>query len=574
MSWSGLGPEPDPRECRHSTWSHGDTRCPPATVSLCLPPAAESESPVTFQQMLQTLWNRKLTILVCVVVAVGAALAYSKVATPTYESSALVQINSPAQTGGTASTFALPDPVQELSSTTVQVAAAKALGVANPAAVAGQVTGTVDPTTGTLTVTGTGSTPEEAEAVARAYSGAFVYEIQALAQDQIDKYTAALAQNNAKIASLQAQESSNSTNPLITAQITALTQTASTLEAAQSTIQIGMPYAQIQVSATPGVLSGLSKSKLAGIGLIAGLLVGCGVALVREQFDDRVRVSPDIESVIEGPILGELPQDSDVKKGDVTIALVQAPQSSLAEALRDLRTSLRVLLVDQQSPILVVTSPEAGDGKTFVTANLAASWALTGSRVIVVSADFRRPRLEDAFGIDAAGYPGLSDLIKANWKKAEPEDDELEIGLADLAGETAEQRRGRHTSMFGETAVSTHLIETGIDGLQLLPVGVHLDNPSELFDSPGMQPVLDQLHLLADIILLDTPPVLAAPDTAILGGLTYGAVVVATEGRTDRSDLERTANRLESTGCNVLGLVLNHVRHSASDGYQSYTYKR
>ena len=101
-------------------------------------------------------------------------------------------------------------------------------------------------------------------------------------------------------------------------------------------------------------------------------------------------------------------------------------------------------------------------------------------------------------------------------------------------------------------------------------MGVHLDNPSELFDSPGMQPVLDQLHLLADIILLDTPPVLAAPDTAILGSLTHGAVVVASEGKTDRADLERTANRLESTGCRVLGLVLNHVRHAASDGYQAY----
>ncbi len=86
-------------------------------------------------------------------------------------------------------------------------------------------------------------------------------------------------------------------------------------------------------------------------------------------------------------------------------------------------------------------------------------------------------------------------------------------------------------------------------------MGVHRDNPSELFDSPGMQPVLDQLHLLADVILLDTPPVLAAPDTAILGSLTHGAIVVATEGKTDRTDLERTASRLESTGCTVLGLV-------------------
>ncbi len=529
--------------------------------------------------MLQTLWARKWTIVVSVVVAVVAALAYTKVSSPTYQSSAVVLVGSPSQTGaGTTSAFTLPDPVQELSSTGVQLAAAKEVGGTTPASLTGHVTGTVDPTTGTLTITGSGSTPQVAQVVTKAYADAFVNQIQALAQAQIDKYTVAIAGIDAKIAGLQAQEPATGTNALLTAQIAALTGTSSTLQAAQSNVQIGMPYAQVQVAAGPGAPTGLSRSKVGALGLLAGLLVGSGIALVREQFDDRVRISPDIESVIEGPVLGELPQDPEVKRGDISIALVQAPQSSLAEAVRDLRTSLRVLLIEQQSPILVVTSPESGDGKTFVTANLAVSWALTGSRVIVVSADFRRPRLEEVFGIDAADRPGLSDLIKANWKQAEPEDDEFEIGQGEGPGKARLERqdaeRGRHGDVLGETAVSTHLLETGIDGLQLLPVGVHLDNPAELFDSPGMQPVLDQLHLLADIILLDTPPVLAAPDTAILGSLTHGAIVVASEGKTDRSDLERTANRLESTGCTVLGLVLNHVRHSVSDGYQSYAYKQ
>jgi len=529
--------------------------------------------------MLHALWTRKLTIVVCVVVAVAAALGYTKLSSPTYQSSALIQVNSATQTGSTTPAFTVPDPVQELSSTSVQTAAAKTLHDPDPSALAAQVSGTVDPTSGTLTITGSGSSPEQAQAVTMAYSEAFVSQVEGLAQAQMDKYTVALAQINTKIAALQAQEVPNQTNALLTAQIDALTQTSSTLQASQSQIQIGMPYVAIQVAAGPGSPTGLSKSKLGAIGLVAGLLVGCGIALVREQFDDRVRITPDIESVIDGPLLGELPQDADVKKGEVTLALIQSPQSSLAEAVRDLRTSLRVLLVDHQSPLMVVTSPEAGDGKTFVTANLAVSWALTGSRVIVVSADFRRPRLEEMFGVEGSDRPGLSDLIKANWKQAEP-DDEVERGSSDAGSgprrEREEVRRGagRHSSAYGETAVSSHLIETGIDGLQLLPVGGNRDNPSELFDSPGMQPVLDQLHLLADIILLDTPPVLAAPDTAILGSLTHGAIVVASEGKTDRADLERTANRLESTGCTVLGLVLNHVRHSASDGYQAYSYNR
>jgi Mrp family chromosome partitioning ATPase len=538
--------------------------------------------------MLKTLWTRKLTIIVSVVVCVAVALGYTKLTTPTYQSSALIQITAPSQAASSGSGFTLSDPVQELSSSAVQIAAAKSLKNAHPSDLGGQVTGTVDATSGALTITGTGSSPEEAQAVTTAFAQAFVDDVQNHVNAQVEKYNLILQATSIKIASLQGQllpasnANATSANALLNAQINALTQTYSTLQTAQSTLQAGGPYATIQVAAQPGASTGLSKSKLAAIGLITGLLLGCGIAFIREQFDDRLRLDPDIESVIDGPLLGELPQDAEVKKGEVSIALVQSPQSSLSEAVRDLRTSLRVLLVEQQSPILVVTSPEPGDGKTFVTANLAASWALTGARVIVVSADFRRPRLEEAFGLEAADRPGLSDLIKANWKQAEPVDGPGD-GPADLTegtrpgGGSAASRRTRRRggrSDFEETAVSAHLVETGIDGLQLLPVGVHRDNPSELFDSPGMQPVLDQLHLLADVILLDTPPVLSTPDTAILGSLTHGAIIVATEGKTDRSDLERTARRLESTGCHVVGLVMNHVRRSASDGYQAYSYSK
>jgi Mrp family chromosome partitioning ATPase len=117
-------------------------------------------------------------------------------------------------------------------------------------------------------------------------------------------------------------------------------------------------------------------------------------------------------------------------------------------------------------------------------------------------------------------------------------------------------------------------VETGIWGLRLLPAGTQLDNPSELFGSPGMQPVIDQLHLAADVILFDTPPVLAAPDTAILGSIAHGAVVVAAEGKTDRVDLERTIHRLETTQCRVYGVALNRVRKSVSEQYQSYAYRQ
>jgi Mrp family chromosome partitioning ATPase len=125
-----------------------------------------------------------------------------------------------------------------------------------------------------------------------------------------------------------------------------------------------------------------------------------------------------------------------------------------------------------------------------------------------------------------------------------------------------------------QPSASSLLVETGIWGLQILPAGTKLDNPSELFGSPGMQPVLDQLPLLADIILLDTPPILSAPDTAIIGSMARNAVVVASENKTDRGDLERTVRRLETTHCHVLGIAINRVKRTSVDSYRAYHYKQ
>jgi polysaccharide biosynthesis transport protein len=538
---------------------------------------------VTFADFVAILWRRRLTIAICVVVAVVAAIGYTKVRAPSYQSSALVQINAPSSTSQSATAVTLPDPAQFLSSTAVQIEAAKLLNNPDVTAVTDAVTGTVDPTTGALTITATGSTPEEAKAVAEAYSQAYVNQTQDLIQGQINKINTLSTGVENQIQALQAQQPPTA---LTTAQIAALTTTYGSLQAEKDTISLGEPYASIQVAAAlPGAPAGLSKSKLGLIGLVAGLLVGCGLALTREQFDTRLRTKPDIESVTESPILAELPEDNEVRNGSVSIAMVQAPQSPMAESVRELRTSLRVLLDETPCPLIVVTSPEPGDGKTFVTANLAAAWAMSGSKVIVVSADFRRPRLEEIFGLEVDGRAGLADLIRANWKKPEGEDRFLGHNDREQSDKNDDRygrggqripNRGRRDigPVHDQPSASSLLVETGIWGLQILPAGTKLDNPSELFGSPGMQPVLDQLPLLADIILLDTPPILSAPDTAIIGSMARNAVVVASENKTDRGDLERTVRRLETTHCHVLGIAINRVKRTSVDSYRAYHYKQ
>jgi succinoglycan biosynthesis transport protein ExoP len=537
------------------------------------------------------LWRRKLTVLVCVVVAVVAAFAYSKVDHPKYSSSSLIQVSSGATAaGGTAaatSTLTLPDPVQQLGSTAVQLRAAKILNDSNVGEVASDVTGTVDPTTGALSITATDTNPERAQQVAQAYSQAYVDQTQAVVQAQIDKLTTALTALTVKISTLQ-QQPGSTTNTLIQAQITAATQTYSTLQAQQYTIQTGEPYSSIQVAANlPTSSTGLHKWQLLGIGVVAGLLVGIGIALIRDRFDNRLRTTPGGEDITDLAILAEIPQDSEVKSGKVSIALVQAPQSLMAESVRDLRTSLRVVFEDTACPVIVVTSPDPGDGKSFVAANLAAAWAMSGSKVIAVSADFRRPRLEELFGLEG-GQPGLADLIRANWKSphqppsaprqasGRSDASEAREDAAALRGGPARERKeaAGTPGVFSDASADSMLLDTGIFGLRVLPAGTQLENPSDLFGSPGMQPVLDQLLVLADVVLLDTPPVLPVPDTAILGRLSDGAVMIASEGKTDRGDLERAIHRLETTQCRVLGVALNRIRRSSADTYQSYAEKQ
>ena len=521
-------------------------------------------------------------------VAVVAALAYSKVQSPKYQSTAQIQESSSSQStqSGQSAPITLPDPVQELGSTAVQQRAAKILGDANVSGVANDVTGTVDATTGQLSITATDANPARAQAVAKAYSQAFVDQIQALVQAQTDKITTELTSLQQQIASLQ-QTNPSGTNAVINARVTGLTTTLSSLQSQLTSVQFGEPYATVQVAAAlPGAPSGLGTKKLLAIGFIGGLLAGCGIALARDQLDTRLRTRPDLGAITDAPILAELPQDGEVRSGDVSIAMVQAPQSQMAEAIRELRTSLRVILDDTPCPMITVTSPQPGDGKTFVTANLAAAWAMSGSKVIVVSADFRRPRLEEIFGLPLGGRPGLADLIRSNWKTPEPrrgptgprEAQGLPLlpgdGSAATSGMPAPAGYREDASSADPSSVAAHLVESGIWGLQILPAGIQLENPSELFGSPGMQPVVDQLRLLADVILLDTPPVLVVPDTAIIGSFTRGAVVVASEGKTDRDELERTVHRLESTNCSVLGVALNRVRRASASSYQAYAYKQ
>lgn len=307
--------------------------------------------------------------------------------------------------------------------------------------------------------------------------------------------------------------------------------------------------------ATPG---GRSKRTVA-VALLAGLLAGLGIALAREQFDDKLRSSSEVAEIGPVDVLAELPR-SDLGSRSATIG--DKPHGELAEAVRDLRTALRFLSVKRPIRTILVTSPRSGEGKSFVAANLAAAWAISGVKTILVSSDLRRPSLERVFKVEAARR-GLSEAI---IDAALSGHDRSPGGWA-LAEGDVEDDPGRSAEEMADADVDTLLVPTGVEGLSLLPSGPTPPNPAELLGSPEFGKLLVALRERAEVVVLDSPPILAVTDALVLTAQADGVLLVVAENRTSRSAAQRALRQLESGLAPVLGVVVNRSSRPDSERY-------
>jgi tyrosine-protein kinase len=287
------------------------------------------------------------------------------------------------------------------------------------------------------------------------------------------------------------------------------------------------------------------------LGGIVGLLLGLGIVFLKEQLDERLRTREEAETATGLTVLAELPFDEESEREPDKLASHLHPTGAMAEATRGLRTSLTFLGVDEPLRRIVVTSSGPAEGKSTVAANLATVYAQSGLRTIVVSADLRRPRIDSIFGIE--GGVGLSDVI---------------AGLAELGRPSSNGSGPKVESVEGTLAAA--LRPTAVDGLFLLPAGKLPPNPAELLGSKKAQDVLDALSGLADVVVIDTPPVLAVTDAAVLAPRADGVVIVASAGQTHKGALARSASTLAATHARVLGLVFNKVEGKSGSGYGSY----
>ena len=302
----------------------------------------------------------------------------------------------------------------------------------------------------------------------------------------------------------------------------------------------------------------VSPKRRQAIALAAMFSIILGIALARylDYLDDSVRTSDDVENFLRLPALAVIPSLGSVTRrrllsaftggqkkngnhrGD-ELLLNASHRSPLAEAYRQLRTSVLLSSAGGAPRILLVTSSQPGEGKTTTVVNTAMILAQTGAKVVVIDADMRRPRLHTIFDMDNKN--GLSGLLASQMSEAE----------------------------------MLSLVQHHKDsGLYVLPSGRIPPNPAELLGSDQIRRLMSVLGGNFKHIVIDSPPVASFTDGVLLSSVADGVLLVVHGGNASRHIVRRSKQLLADVGAKIFGVVLNNVTVSRQDYYYNRSYEK
>jgi tyrosine-protein kinase Etk/Wzc len=311
----------------------------------------------------------------------------------------------------------------------------------------------------------------------------------------------------------------------------------------------------VDLAEVPTFPMSAGRSRKLALGVIVGLMLGVGLAVVIDGMNSSIRRRDDIERVLQVPGLAVIPQFASLNAATRVNRALQARSrngkgrdrasglvtvhdagSAGAEAYRTLRTNLIFSQSVQSLRTIVVTSAAPSEGKTTTAGNMAVSFAQQGMRVLIADCDLRRSRLHKLFGISRE--PGLTEFV------------------------------------LGQLDQDAVVRETAVPGLYVLPSGQLPPNPAELLGGNKMRDALAKLSEAFDLVVLDTPPLLAASDAAILATLADGVVMVVRAGVTEIEAGQQAIQQLASVGARVVGAVLNDpdAKVQKYGGYYKYEY--
>ncbi len=268
----------------------------------------------------------------------------------------------------------------------------------------------------------------------------------------------------------------------------------------------------------------------------AGFALALGAVLLLEYIDDTLKTPDDLMRVTGITALGSVMRIKG-KSYKEKMALAHEPFSPIGEAYRLIRTNIQFMAVDTPAQLIMGTSASPGEGKSTTIANLGVVMAQADLRTIIVDTDLRQPTQHKIFRVPNSG--GVTDLL-----------------------------------LSPDAAIEEQLVNTGYDNLKLITSGPLPPNSSELLGSQRMGQLLEQLRFKADVILFDTPPVLAVTDASVLSNRMDGVVLIVHAKRTRRADVTEAVERLEKVGAKVLGGVLNQISMGDSSHYYYSYYSR
>lgn len=505
-------------------------------------PGAESFSDL--RRYLRVLKNRRVSILLIVALTLGATGAYAYFRTPTYLATSQVVVEpitlgSPQQV---VDAFSLETEAVVARSTEIALMAAERMETRmRPETLTSRVSVVVPTDTLSLLISFSDPDPEVARQGADAFAKAYLDYRREQALREIDRIAAT---HEEEIDSLQEQVTEVNLqlaeSPVGSPKYRDAVFLRNLLRAEISTLRgrlalvetTNVEPGQVIVQATrPTAPEGQGLVTLLAIGLFLGLFLGVLFAFFRDRIDERLRSRIDLEDSTGAPVLALVPKVPDWKDRRATpLFTVDDPRSPAAEAFRTLGASVQVMGTDKRlssrqrrsnMKTFLIVSPLDEEGKTTTAANLAAELAQSGKRVMVISADLRKPRLHDYFNL--SNDRGLSEI---------------------LSGQTYDWGNGERS---------------GVENLWVLPSGPPVELPAEALRSDRMRRVLLEATETMDFVLLDGHPLLLVGDSLVLASYVDGILMVVDAERTTRAAVIQARGAIEHVGGNLVGAVLNNV---------------
>ena len=525
-------------------------------------------------------WRWLWLVVLCAVIGGAAAFLVSLNMTPIYQAESKVMINEArTPTAANYNDILASERVARtyadlMKRDSVMAEAFVRLGL-DPALVASQITAvTVSPVRDTQLVALTieGPNPQLVAAVANTLPSVFVDELRKIQSGRFAESKASLSQQldemsrqveTTKLRLGELEQQRTAQEEMEYTQLTsALTQYQTSyanllqsfetlrLTEAQSTDSVVLMEAAA-VPTSPVRPRVLVNTLLAAV---VGALAALGIVFLLEYLDDRVQTPEDLQRIATIPVLGAIGVTPGTKNGKengknaghggsaedseqlgaAQLISVSDPRHPIVEAYRRLRTNLQYYNLDSTLTSLLLTSAEAGEGKSSTSANLAVVMAQSGVRVILVDADLRKPRQHRIFS--ALRQPGLAEALRSGFSP-------------DLLQPVA-----------------------GVPNLRLLASGETVPNPAEVLGSQRMRQLYDQLRAEADFVIFDTPPLLAVTDAQIVGHLVDGALLVINSQKTSAGAVHRALESLAQVNVPVMGAILNRLSGAGRSYYYYYHY--